>query len=101
MDHEKASKTAGALDVRNIIGLLMGIYGVILLLMALFSDSTAPKSADINSNLWAGLALLVVSAVFLIWARLRPIRVPEDVDRGADTPAPGQPGQPGQPGHTV
>jgi hypothetical protein len=57
MDDKKAKKTAGALDVRNIIGLLMAVYGVILVLMGLFSDSTAPKSADVNSNLWAGLAL--------------------------------------------
>jgi drug/metabolite transporter (DMT)-like permease len=96
MDNNK--KTAGALDVRNIIGLLMAIYGVILLLTALFSDSTAPKSADVNSNLWAGLALLVVGGVFLTWARLRPIRVPEDVPVETNEP-PGQNTPPGQPQH--
>lgn len=91
MDNKKATKTAGALDVRNIIGLLMGIYGVILVLMGVFSDSTAPKSADVNSNLYAGLALLAVSAVFLTWARLRPIVVPKDVGEDAPT-SPGEPG---------
>jgi hypothetical protein len=100
MDDKKAAKTAGALDVRNIIGLLMAIYGVILLLMAVFSDSTAPKSADVNSNLWAGLALLVVGGVFLTWARLRPIKVPESAGQdapdsthrpGESTPQPGEP----------
>lgn len=95
MDDKKAKKTAGALDVRNIIGLLMAVYAVILLLMAAFSDSTAPKSADVNSNLWAGLALLVVAVVFLGWARLRPIVVPEDVDE--ETSA--TPGKPGEPSH--
>jgi hypothetical protein len=99
MDDNKPKKTAGALDVRNIIGLLMGIYGVILLLMAVFSDSAAPKSADVNSNLWAGLALVAVSAVFLIWARVRPIKVPEHVETETDAP-PGQAGTPpGQPQH--
>jgi hypothetical protein len=99
MDDKKAKKTAGALDVRNIIGLLMAVYGVILVLMGLFSDSTAPKSADVNSNLWAGLALLVVAAVFLGWARLRPIRVPEDAGQDApDTTAqPGTTAQHGEP----
>ena len=90
MDDKKAKTTAGALDVRNIIGMLMAVYGVILVAMGLFSDSTAPKSAEINSNLWAGLALLVVAAVFLIWARMRPIVVPQDA--GQDEPsAPGEP----------
>ncbi len=86
MDDKKAKKTAGALDVRNIIGILMAVYGVILLAMGLFSDSEAPLSADINSNLYAGLALLAVAAVFLIWARLRPIVVPQDIDQEEITP---------------
>jgi drug/metabolite transporter (DMT)-like permease len=86
MDDKKATQTAGALDVRNIIGILMGVYGVILVFMGIFSDSTAPLAGDVNSNLWAGLALLVVAAVFLTWARLRPIVVPEDVDQDAAAP---------------
>jgi amino acid transporter len=93
MDDKKAKKTAGALDVRNIIGILMVVYGVILLAMGLFSDSTAPLASDVNANLWAGLALLAVGAVFLIWARLRPIVVPEDVDQESTT-TPGVPGEP-------
>jgi drug/metabolite transporter (DMT)-like permease len=94
MDDKKVKKTAGALDVRNIIGILMGVYGVILLVMGLFSDSSAPKAGDINANLWAGLALLAVGAVFLTWARLRPIVVPEDVDHETPTTTPGAPGEP-------
>jgi drug/metabolite transporter (DMT)-like permease len=93
MDDKKAKKTAGALDVRNIIGILMAVYGVILLLMGLFSDSVAPKAGDVNANLWAGLALLVVGAVFLTWARLRPIVVPADVEQETST-TPGTPGEP-------
>ncbi len=30
--------TAGALDIRNIIGGLLGVYGVILVLMGIFGD---------------------------------------------------------------
>jgi drug/metabolite transporter (DMT)-like permease len=73
--------TAGALDIRNIIGGLLGAYGVILVLMGLFGDKELDKTGDVNANLWAGLALVVVSAVFLAWARLRPIVVPDHVDR--------------------
>jgi hypothetical protein len=72
--------TAGALDIRNIIGGLLGVYGVILVLMGLFGDKEFDKTGDVNANLWAGLALMVVAAVFLAWARLRPIVVPDHVD---------------------
>jgi hypothetical protein len=106
MDDMKPKKTAGALDVRNIIGTLMAVYGVILVAMGIFSDSTAAKSGDINSNLYAGLGLLAVAAAFLIWARLRPIVVPADVESEPNAPTgetnapPGQTNTPpGQPQH--
>jgi drug/metabolite transporter (DMT)-like permease len=76
--------TAGALDIRNIIGGLLGVYGVILVLMGLFGDKELDKTGDWNANLWAGLALVVVAAVFLTWARLRPIVVPDHVDAPRD-----------------
>ena len=68
---------AGALDIRNIIGGLIGLYGLILLLMGLFGDQELDKTGDVNANLWAGLAMLVVGLAFLAWARLKPIVVPE------------------------
>jgi hypothetical protein len=74
-------KTAGALDIRNIIGLLLTIYGVILLFMGIFGDISASKTGDVNANLWAGLGLLVVGLGFLAWARLRPVVVPADVHK--------------------
>ena len=72
--------TAGALDIRNIIGGLLGVYGVILVLMGIFGDKEYEKTGDVNANLWAGLALVVVAAVFLAWAWLRPIVVPDHVE---------------------
>ena len=72
--------TAGALDIRNIIGGLLGVYGVILVLMGLFGDPEFDKTGDVNANLWVGLALVVMAAVFLTWARLRPTVVPDHVD---------------------
>jgi hypothetical protein len=73
--------TAGALDIRNIIGGLLGAYGVILVLMGLFGDKELEKTGDVNANLWAGLALVAASAVFITWAWLRPIVVPDHVER--------------------
>ena len=72
---------AGLLDIRNIIGALLGLYGLILLLMGLFGDEGGDMTEDVNSNLWGGLVLLVVAAVFIAWARLRPVRVPETTTR--------------------
>jgi len=81
--------TAGALDIRNIIGGLLGAYGVILVLMGLFGDKEYDKTGDINANLWAGLAMVVTSVAFLVWARLRPIVVPNHVEKPEDPRPPG------------
>ena len=77
---------AGAFDIRNIIGALMGIYGVILTLAGLLGGHEPAKTGDVNANLWTGLALLAVAASFMAWARLRPIVVPPDVDGPDDDP---------------
>ena len=76
--------TAGALDIRNIIGALLGIYGVILLVMAIFGDEQGEKTGDVNANLWAGLVLVLMSAIFLGWAWLRPVVVPDDFEDDHD-----------------
>ena len=94
MNDTTTRRTAGAFDVRNIIGALLSVYGAILLLMGLFAD-TDPGSPEapagnggVNANLWAGLALLAVGLFFFAWWRLRPIVVPEDVegDRSVERP---------------
>jgi drug/metabolite transporter (DMT)-like permease len=76
-------KTAGAFDIRNVIGALLGIYGIILLLMAAFGPLEEDKTGGVNANLWVGIVLVVAAAVFLGWARLRPVVVkaqPKDPD---------------------
>ena len=76
---------AGLFDIRTIIGLLLGIYGVILVITSFFtSDAQMAKADGVDVNLWTGIGLLVAAAVFIGWARLRPIVVPED---GADADA--------------
>src|SRR3954454_9051900 len=78
--------TAGAFDIRNIIGGLIGVYGVILTLMGIFGDKELDKTGDVNANLWAGLGMLVFGIAFLAWARLRPVVVPPHSEEG-DRPA--------------
>ena len=85
-DTRSPRKTAGAFDIRNIIGALMGLYGVILVLAGIFGDKALDKTGGVNANLWTGLGLLAVAAVFIGWARLRPIVVPDDFDRPDDDP---------------
>ncbi len=85
-DSKSEKKTAGAFDVRTIIGLLLTAYGVILTVMGLFADPDEDRTGGINANLWAGLALLVVGVGFLVWARLRPIVVPDHVDADVERP---------------
>lgn len=66
-----------AFDIRLIIALLLGVYGVVLTVLGLFfvTDEDVRKGADVNINLWTGIAMLVVGALFVLWARLRPLRV--------------------------
>ena len=55
---QQEKKTAGIFDIRNIIGALLTIYGVILTLMGLFADPETEKTGGSNANLVAGIVLL-------------------------------------------
>ena len=74
---ETEKQTAGALDIRNVIGALLGVYGVILLADGDLRRRRDRQDRRLNANLYAGLAMLVVGIGFLVWARLRPVVVPE------------------------
>ncbi|WP_374969952.1 hypothetical protein [Terrabacter sp. BE26] len=78
--------TAGAFDIRNFIGALLGLYGVILTLLGIFADKAYDKTGNVNANLYAGIVLLVISAAFIGWARLRPIIVPEHIEPTHEDP---------------
>lgn len=83
-DATASKHTAGAFDIRNFIGMLLGIFGVILLAMGLFADPELDKTGGVNANLWAGIVLIVIAALFIGWARLRPIVVPEHLPEPAE-----------------
>jgi drug/metabolite transporter (DMT)-like permease len=71
---DEAARAANRLDIRRFIGLLLGIYGVILVVLGVgASDAEIEKAAGINLNLWTGVALLVVAALFFAWALIRPL----------------------------
>ena len=78
-DGAEAPHRAGAFDIRMFIATLIGIYGIVLVIVGIIGPSEADlKKADgLNINLWAGIGMVVVAALFLLWARLRPVVITE------------------------
>lgn len=73
------TKKAGAFDIRNVIGALIGLYGLVLLVSYLVLDPGVNPDTGMakNSvyNLYTGIALVVVAVIFFVWAKLRPTEV--------------------------
>jgi H+/Cl- antiporter ClcA len=82
-------------DIRNIIGALLAIYGVVLTISG-FAPAVLRSHADpaasanrsdlyigTDANWWVGLIMLAIAAAFFIWAVVRPLKA-DDV--GADLP---------------
>jgi hypothetical protein len=76
---------AGAFDIRVFIASLIGIYGIVLVIAGLVqSDRQLVKTDNVNINLLAGIGMIIFSASFLLWAKLRPVvvhAVPPSDDR--------------------
>ncbi|KEX88427.1 hypothetical protein CPTD_00165 [Corynebacterium pseudotuberculosis] len=67
---------AGAFDIRNVIGALIGLYGLVLVICSFALAGVNPDTGVAKSsqdNLWSGLAMLLVGVIFFLWTRLRPI----------------------------
>ena len=79
---------AGAFDIRVFIASLIGIYGVVLVIVGLFftGEAALARGDGLNINLYAGIGMVVVAALFLVWARLRPVFVPPDKPDQSGTP---------------
>jgi hypothetical protein len=73
-DAEREARAANLFDLRRIIGGLFAIYGVLLFILGLGADQKEiDKAAGWNLNLWVGLAMIIVSGIFLGWAFARPL----------------------------
>ncbi|MCK4465798.1 MAG: hypothetical protein KAU83_08805 [Bacteroidales bacterium] len=58
-------------DIRFPIGLMFTIFGLVLTILGLVTNSNAEmykRSLDININLWTGLVVLVFGVLMLIFA---------------------------------
>jgi hypothetical protein len=78
---QKSAQSAGLFDLRLIIAVLFAVYGVVLIVVgtAFTSDADLQKAAGININLWSGIGMAALAAVFALWVRLRPLVVPDEV----------------------
>ena len=92
IDAESAEPRAAAarlFDVRRVIGGLFVVYGVIVTIIGLLdTESELDKAQGVRINLWTGLGMLALGALFLLWQWLRPAEVPPP-------PAADDPGPPG------
>src|SRR5699024_11382828 len=82
-------QTAGAFDIRNFIGVLLAIFGIILVFAGLvgFTPDEARRTGGIDANLWTGIGLIVAAIVFIGWAKVRRCALP--IPRAANPNAPG------------
>jgi len=76
-DHGEGGRdmqAANLFDLRRIIGGLFLIYGAILVVVGI-GDSSAEieKSAGVHINLLAGLGMLALGGLFLVWAFTHPL----------------------------
>lgn len=80
----KRSHMAGAFDIRNVIGSLMGLYGLVLLISYFVLDPgmdvTTGEPKNETYNLVCGLAMVAVAAVFFLWTKLDPVKIDEPVE---------------------
>ncbi|GIF68929.1 hypothetical protein Ais01nite_69640 [Asanoa ishikariensis] len=77
-EEERRSAAARMFDIRRVIGGLFVVYGVIVTLVGAFDGSAAiDKAQGVRINLWAGLAMLTVGLLFLLWQWLSPADAPE------------------------
>src|SRR4051794_6748250 len=74
MAESREERAANLFDLRRIIGGVFVAWGVLLTILGLTeSDAEIQKAAGVNINLFAGIGMLVVGIIFLVWAFTRPL----------------------------
>jgi hypothetical protein len=69
----RVAQAANLFDLRRIIAGVFLVWGVLLIILgATDSDAEIDRAAGININLWAGIGMLVVGIIFLVWSLTRP-----------------------------
>src|SRR4051795_12196048 len=71
---DREERAANLFDLRRIIGGVFVAWGILLTILGITeSDAEIEKAAGININLYAGLGMLIVGIIFLLWAFTRPL----------------------------
>jgi len=74
MAETREERAANLFDLRRIIGGVFVLWGILLTILGITeSDAEIDKAAGVNINLYAGLGMLVVGIIFLLWAFTRPL----------------------------
>src|ERR687893_762662 len=90
LEAHRSARAANLFDLRRFIGGVFLLYGLILLILGFgASDADVEKAAGVNVNLWTGLAMLIVGAIFVAWAVLRPLS--EELGEGTGSEPAGAP----------
>lgn len=67
-------------DLRWILAFLFAVYGIVVTLTGLLAHAktytASGQDVHVNVNLWTGIPMLVLGALFALWAALRPTFVP-------------------------
>ena len=90
----RIAQAANLFDLRRIIGGVFVAYGLLLAILGAFdSKAEIERAQGVNINLWAGLGMLVLGILFLIWAFARPLseelaQASDDDPSGPTTAAP-------------
>ncbi|MCD6310791.1 MAG: hypothetical protein J7M18_08740 [Candidatus Eremiobacteraeota bacterium] len=71
MDKEDSAQKKGFMDIRYFLGMILGIYGIILVIYGLLRPELATyiKGINFNLNLWWGLVFLVLGIIFFVFSK--------------------------------
>ena len=92
-DAPPSTSASSLFDLRNVIALLFGVYGIVLTINGIVSGNdpeNLAKTGGSNLNLETGIAMLVVGALFVVWVVTRPLKLPTaEETAGPDDPPAG------------
>jgi len=73
VDRAAQRRAANRFDIRRIVGGLLVLYGIVLVVVGFAGDHhVKTRAAGVNINLWAGIGMLVIGGLMLLWAFTRP-----------------------------
>lgn len=87
MARTPGATTAALFDLRSIIAVMFGFYGIVLVVVGAVGESQEEldKAGGIDINLWSGIAMTLLAVGFGLWVWLRP-PVPPSSQEMAEAP---------------